>query len=387
MRIKIPYNLLDRFSQIEFVAFILERGGEQVCRIDLTRGQHLDFFIQKQKHVVISDDLYNEADTFIFYPYYKQDGWFNKLVLRKDVNKFIRASGSEYLIKNNKKQGNLALAKEWIYKGTQIPIDDNIVGKKNLIYFTLFGDTSYVKLLRALVATLKKQKYKNFDLLFITDKSTAPLIKKIRDLKQFNVDYHIIKNDIKDPVTSSMQKLKIYDYKNIDQYSKILFLDCDILVIGDLSKIFDEKTRANVFYSGLQRFSHGIHRIPFHRLLEYNEKELQRFEKNNIFPFNAGQFFFLNTASMKKHFENINEFVAKWDGEYFFEQSFLNCYFNVLSMSNVFKFKDQFCFVSINEHETQNKFNPDAVVVHFMGSTAEGSDKMLFIKTYYSHLM
>lgn len=190
-----------------------------------------------------------------------------------------------------------------------------------------------------------------------------------------------------DPVEASMRKLKIYEYKNIDQYKNILFLDLDILVIGDLSKVFEERTLPNVFYVTTEKFSHDMHKLVFYRLVEYSKNELERFVKNDIFTFNAGQFFFKNTSTMKNHFLNLNKMVKNWEGEYFFEQGFLNCYFNVLALSNVFKFRDQFRFVGINQNETDKKFNPEAVFVHFMGSTADAADKLFFIKKYYKHLL
>jgi lipopolysaccharide biosynthesis glycosyltransferase len=211
-------------------------------------------------------------------------------------------------------------------------------------------------------------------------------IKKLKSLAGFNADYFILPKT-KDPVEASMRKLKIYDYKNIDQYKNILFLDLDIVVVGDLAKMFEERTVPNIFYTSTQRCSHDLHKSVYHRLIEYSNEELERFAKNDIFAFNAGQFFFKNTSTMRKHFENINKMVDNWEGEYFFEQSFLNCYFNVLGLSNIFKFKEQFKFVAINEGEMNNIFNSEAVFVHFMGSAADASDKLFFIKKYYKHLL
>jgi hypothetical protein len=377
---------MDDFCEIDFVAFIIERGDEQLYRVDIKRDVDYKFFYQTKKYIIAPDACYEKCDSVLFFPHYKDRGWGLRIIQRKGCRHFIMEGGVPHLIKNKNKTGDMELIKEWIYNGTQIIPSNNVVGTKNLIYFTFFGGNEYDKLLRILLSTLKRQSYNNFDLLFITDEDTLPNIKKIRDLKKYNVDYHILPK-ITDPVLASMQKLKIYDYKNIDQYSKILFLDLDIIVIGNLSKIFEENIRPNVFYAGVERVLQSFHHMGYHRLLEYSSNELTRFERNNIFPFNAGQFLFKNTTSMRKHLENINNFVSKWDGEYFFEQSFLNCYFNVLGMSNVFKFKEQFCFVSINENETNNVFNPDAVFVHYMGSTADGRDKLFFMKTHYPHLL
>ena len=386
MRIDIPYNLIGNLEEIDFIAFILDKNNSAIYRTDINRTFNEKIFLQKTKYIEVSEQQYNECDTIIFYPYNKKGTWGEKIIRRKDSDRFSKNDTGTHLVKNKKSKGNIDLAKKWIFEGASIEKDNTIVGEKNLIYFTFFGDKTYAKLMKLLLLTLKKQPYKNFDLLFITDKKTLPEIKKARELKHFKVDY-LVRPTIKDPVDASMQKLKIYEYGKIDDYGQILFLDLDILAVGDLSKVFEERTRPNIFYSGAHRCSHGMHKSIYHRLIEYTGKEIERFEKSNTFPFNAGQFFFKNTSTMRRHFDNINNFISVWDGEYFFEQSFLNCYFNVLEMSNVFKFKEQFRFVSINENELYNKFDEETVFVHFMGSAADAKDKLSFIKTYYSNLL
>lgn len=386
MNIRIPYRLIKNFEELNFIAFILDKNNSAIYRKEITKESEPDIFNKTKKYIEITDQQYNDCDTIIFYPFYKKTEWGDKVFKRKDSRKFVINNTGEYLVKNKESKGNIDLVKKWIFDGASIEKDNTVVGEKNLIYFTFFGDKVYGKLMKLLLSTLKKQPYKNFDLLFITDKKTLPEIKKARELKHFKVDY-LVRPTIKDPVDASMQKLKIYEYKKIDEYGNILFLDLDMLAIGDVSRIFEERTRPNIFYSSAHRYNHGMHKTIYHRLIEYSQKEIERFEKNNTFPFNAGQFFFKNTPTMRKHFDNINNFISVWDGEYFFEQSFLNCYFNVLEMSNVFKFKEQFGFVSINQNELNNKFDEETVFVHFMGSAADGKDKLSFIKTYYSHLL
>jgi hypothetical protein len=386
MRIKIPYNLIGDLTNVNIVAFILDNNNSSIFRVDMNRAFNKNFFSKKIKYIDVSDEYYDKYDTMVFYPQYKNGTWGDKIIKRKHSEKFVINNNGMDLVKNRNTNGDIELAKKWIYDGISVPINDDVVGKKNLIYFTFFGDKIYGKLMRLLLSTLKKQPYQNFDLLFITDKKTLPEIKRSKELKHFNVDYMLLP-PTNDPIEASFQKIKIYDYEKIDDYAKILFLDLDILVVGDLSMIFEERTRPNVFYSGAHILSQYHHKLIYHKLIDYSESELIRLEYNGIFAFNAGQFFFKNTATMRKHFENINSFIPKWNGEYFFEQSFLNCYFNVLTISNVFKFKDQFGFVSINQNQTAAKFGPDTVFVHFMGSATDGQDKFSFIKTYYSHLL
>lgn len=386
MNVKIPYNFFKNFENLDFVSFILDKNNSSVFRLDLKPDTYADFFLKKQKYIIAPKKEYHDCDTIIFFPHYKNSGWGSKIVLRKGATKFVNVNGSIHLLKNEKVDGNVTTVKNCLYEGAKLNPDTKIIGTKNLIYFTFFGDKKYSKLLDLLLQTLKKQNYQNFDLLFIAEKDTAKEINKLKSLEGFNVDYFILPKT-KDPVEASMRKLKIYDYKKIDQYKNILFLDLDIIVIGNLSKIFEERTIPNIFYSGTQRCSHDLHKSVYHRLIEYNNEELERFAKNDTFAFNAGQFFFKNTSTMRKHFENINKMANNWEGEYFFEQSFLNCYFNVLGLSNVFKFKEQFRFVAINEGEMNNVFNSEAVFAHFMGSAADASDKFFFIKKYYKHLL
>ena len=76
-----------------------------------------------------------------------------------------------------------------------------------------------------------------------------------------------------------------------------------------------------------------------------------------------------------------------WNGRYFFEQSFMNTYFNVLQISNVFKFMDHFNFISINSRQVDYVINQETVFIHYMGSVTDAKSKILFMKEHYAHLL
>lgn len=385
INIKIPYSLIPNFKDLEFVSFILDKKEATFFRKDLTKGSDPLFFKKKQKHIPISESLYAQSDSVVFYPSYKGSGWGKRLVLYKGEKKFGNVQDGLEHIKNKDKAGDVQLLKEWIARGLAIPVDNNIVGEKNLIYFTIFGDNGYFKLLSLLLKGLYKQSYKDFELLFITDKETSEMLKKLKILNKFKVNYHIVK-PVKDGVEASMKKINIFDYKKISQYKKILFLDLDILVVGDLNKIFEERINPNILYSAIHRISHDHHKTEYHTVFPYTDNQLMRYKENNVFAFNAGQFLFLNTKTMQEHFTNIKDFMKIWDGRYFFEQSFMNSYFNVLQISNVFKFNDQFNFISINSRDTSYNIKPDSVFVHYMGSVTDAKSKIKFMKKNYPAL-
>lgn len=386
MNIKIPYNLLGDLTNISFVSFILDKNDNAIYRRDFSTISDPWFFSKKKDFLIIEPSLYDMCDTIIFYPFHKSNGWGKKVIITKENKNFPIVNASLEYLKNATSVGNIQLLKRWIKKGAEIKPTANIIGSKNLIYFTAFGNNDYISLLKTLLKGLKKQEFRNFDILFITDSSTKKIISKIRDLKHFSVDYFIL-NKINDPVKASMQKLKIHSYPKIKIYSKILFLDMDVLVLGDLSKIFNENLRPNILYSAIQNYDFSMHNTVYHNIHEYSTEQMDTFKKFSVFPFNAGQFIFVNTSSMIKHFKNVDEFTNKWNGRFFFEQSFMNCYFNILQISNVFKFRDQFGFIPINASETNYKPGPDTTIVHYMGSIAKPDGKLKFVKKHYSHLL
>lgn len=386
MNIEIPYDKLKSLSNASFVALILDKNDTPIYRRDYSPISDPWFFSKKKKFLELDKRTYDLCDTIIFFPYYKDHGWGNKVTIKKQNDIEKDTNPSLGYLKNPKNPVNTNLIKQWIARGSKIPVKNDAKGEKNLIYFTAFGNNDYINLLKLLLKGMKNQEYRNFDILFITDNSTKKSIEKIKDLKNFNVDYHILKK-IKDPVYASMQKLKIHEYPKIKNYNKILFLDMDILVVGDLSKIFEESMTPNILYTGIQRYELDMHNTVYHCINEYTKEHLDFFSRKGIFPFNAGQFLFLNTSTMRKHFKNIDKFAHSWEGPFFFEQSFLNTYFNVLCISDIFKFKHQFGFISINMEDTQYKPNAHTVFVHFMGSIAKPNGKLNFVKKHYSNLV
>lgn len=386
MNIKIPYSYLGRMDDLEFVTLLLAKGEECTYEHRMDRTTYPALFNHNHEFITIPNEVFKRSDLIIFCPYTKNKNWGKKIVFNKKSKEFARVNGGLEFIKNSSKVGNINSLKKWIKRGFEIPIIDKPIGEKNLIYFSAFGDPGYIDLARPLIRGLKNQPYKNFDLLFITDKKTKKSLEKLKELSEFNVHY-LIKGKIEDAVEASMQKLKIYEFEKIDEYKKILFLDLDILVVGDLSKIFEERMNPNILYSATHRFSQNIHRTSYHTIQQYTDTHLEMLAKLNIFSFNAGQFLFLNTPTMKNHFKNVSEFIKKWKGKYFFEQSFMNTYFNTLRISNVFKFKDQFCFISINSEDRHNILNQDSVFVHYMGSVGNPKSKLEYLKKHYPYLL
>jgi len=327
-------------------------------------------------------------------------------VLNKDTLAYNTAlfNGSQKVIKQNEntpykgtpedKLKILELLEKKFEKAQSL--DSNVRGNKNLLYYAVFG-VDYSMLLELSLKTLINNKQnKNFDVLFITDIYTLKIIRTFECLKEFNWDYCIV-NQPMDGIDASIYKLYIYSYSKINNYSKILFLDTDVICKGDFVGIFDKcaKGKFEVVLSPVMRreLSHffGARKCATlsHSLVFFTEKNKEYILKYNPPVFNAGHFYFENTKQMQEHFKNILWLMKIWPSAYFYEQSFMNHYFNLNGLAS---------YNIINEHiavtmtvpsvshgipEIFEKQHEDRhALIHFAGTPTFGRNKYHFI-TYY----
>jgi|GEM_PF-4745701 len=200
----------------------------------------------------------------------------------------------------------------------------------NLVYFTVGFNSDYIKLLYLAIKSLRKRNA--VDVMVICDESLVEQCSNY--LKEFS-DIKIVPcENSTDAPNSSMKKLQIFKY-DLTKYSKILFLDSDILVGRTLDYFFDGIIE-NKLYAGdeINYTTFNLHELKYHSFLNYTEENLLFFKKNQIKPFNAGFFGFLNNLEMKEHFENILEMVRTHTGHFYYEQSFMNVYFNLRNLAD-----------------------------------------------------
>jgi len=266
-------------------------------------------------------------------------------------------------------------------------ITDELYGSKNLVYYTVFG-SSYTKLFDISLQSIHKfSPNKNFDLLVICDIETKREIESLGVTKYFNIVYHLVDKP-KDGIQSSINKCKIYSYDKINEYNKILFLDCDILSIKNINSIFDISFEANTLYTVCNaEVKIGAHNSKTHGIIKKTKEELEILEKNNQNPFNAGQFLFINSLKMQKHFYNLLWLIDNWPGEYFFEQCFMVYYFCTYMLSNNLLLKDNIQLTIITNNYKYQKFHKDKTsLLHFAGYALDASKKIEYISAYfYSH--
>lgn len=214
----------------------------------------------------------------------------------------------------------------------------------NLVYYTLGFDIKYLNLLHLSITSLRKYNTK-IDVLVICDELIID--KCVERMKEFSNIKIVPCTDSVSAMDSSMKKLRIFDY-DILKYKKILFIDSDILVDIDLKKILDNIKDNTKLYAFAEYKNIGFHNTKYHSLLNYTFEDYAFFEANQIYPFNCGLFGFLNSYTMRKHFSTILSIIDKYEGEYWYEQSFMNVYFNKLNLVDTKVINDSNCLMNLD---------------------------------------
>lgn len=256
------------------------------------------------------------------------------------------------------------------YKETFINIDNN------LLYYTVGFDNKYINILELSIKSLRKNN--NYqDILIICDEQ---FVNECKDaLKEYNnIFIHPVKNS-ESAQKASMNKLKLFEYDNIDKYNKILFIDSDIIIDVNINSIFNNMIDKNILYVKNESFSNDDHRNLFWSLKLYTDKEINNFKLNNIFVFNAGQYALFNNREMKQHFDNINDLIKNHKGEYFYEQSFMNHYFNLNNLRNDKLLENYVKLFPDDNIHYKNK------LVHFAGNSQKYEAMIKYFNSFISN--
>jgi hypothetical protein len=278
-----------------------------------------------------------------------------------------------------------------LIKETNTLNNDIVKTKKNLIFFSVYFDNGYIDLFDLCLKTLHYHKFKNYDILIITDEPTKKVINELNILNFFNVHFLITDNAI-DSSDASMKKCLLYNFDKIFDYGKIFLLDVDIMCVKNADIIFDMPICENQIYAARQtKFKPEDFRKKYHGFSCIPDSFIKQIEKTDQMPFNAGQFLFLNTSKMKVHFDNINKFMREWTGNYFYEQCFLNYYFCKANMA-MSKEMDRFvALVSPHHEKVRYNLNADTRLIHFIGPSGNAEVKIKAVekflnKNYYASL-
>jgi len=242
---------------------------------------------------------------------------------------------------------------------------------KDLVYYTIGYSPSYVEITKLSIQTLRMFGWSG-DVMILCDESLRDMcMQRIADVEIVTFP------DSKTAQEASMRKLTIFDVPGIDSYDRVLFLDSDIVVHVDVSTLFTGVTNPELLYVSTESTDQNCHRHLFFSLENYTEGQLQHFKMYSVHVFNAGTFAFVRGDTMQKHLAAVRRMIAAHKGNFFYEQSFLNVYFNTRGITdrNLFS-SDRYVF---HHGDTLNHVGK---LVHFCGNPGVGLEKIERMTTY-----
>jgi lipopolysaccharide biosynthesis glycosyltransferase len=251
---------------------------------------------------------------------------------------------------------------------------------KYLLYTLVnFRTKPYLSMLTLFLESIKQFCTLKFDILIICDDKTHKEIVMLPITKDLgNVSYlHIPAS--KDLHHALLKKCCISQYKNILQYQKVMYLDCDVIVQRDVMDIFEKlDIHKNILYAPEEGTLTG----KFWYLDAYTESNILRLTKKGTKSFNSGTFIFIPTKTFLKHFDNVKLLGEHYKGKsHFYDQSFFNYYFNTNNISSSLYITDV-----VRIFPDPLVYYPDKYIIHFAG-IGQYLEKSKIMKQYLNKLL
>ena len=172
--------------------------------------------------------------------------------------------------------------------------------RKNLVYFCVFHNKDYLELLNLVILTLKLfSSTDSMDFLVFTSKEFEPYVQNISSLMSIPLLTHTFAFTTLHE--SSCARLFIEEYPGIKAYDKILYVDTDIIIQGDLAKLFELDIEEKVYGVEEGTIEHEYHGGWFF--------DFTTIDKDTP-GINAGVLLFKNTPAILGLFRDANAHIA-----------------------------------------------------------------------------
>jgi len=167
---------------------------------------------------------------------------------------------------------------------------------KNLVYFCVFFNPDYFKLAELLLKSTRfysGTQIKLMDFLVITAEEFIPRVKDLSTLTEIPLLIHTL--PLKTIFESACARLRIFDYPLLNTYEKILYIDTDILIKGDLGKLFEFALEERVY-----AIESGTIASP-----SFGRQFFSESMDKSIKGFNSGTLLFPNSLNIRDLFSKI----------------------------------------------------------------------------------
>jgi len=286
---------------------VAERGNPIIYQA-LSNIYRLDFAVLEKDYHYICKDLYKIYNSF-------HDDKSNYMLFNDiqdlEGDRLVDSSGVTLFRHFWRNKENIPNHTLWLPKK---------IKSKNLLYFCVFYNKDYFQLLSLLLKTMIfYSSIDTFDILVITSADFESEVKNI--CLNINLNIQIMTCDFTTIFQAACARLFIFDYPGLDGYEKCLYLDTDIIIKGDITKIFELPLDKDVLYAlecdSIQSPSFGC------QFFNFNQTD------PSLSGMNSGTLLFKNSSVMCELFDRIRTHVDEYTQSgleipYCMDQPFIN---------------------------------------------------------------
>jgi len=253
--------------------------------------------------------------------------------------------------------------------------------KKNLIYMGVFLNKEYIELLKVLLVTVKLYSSTDaIDFLLMTSEDFAPEIQALSEL--VNIPLKLFFIDVKRLQGAAFARLYIFEYEHIDQYEKILYIDTDIIIQGDLMNIFNMPMEDKVYAMSEGSIEHQIHGGWWF--------DFSKFDKDTV-GINSGILLFKPTDEIKGMFRDAIEHVDRMreagnQMPQCEDQAFIN-YHVIKTGKYDNKAIEKYSLIYCIEPPPPPSAPTDIVICHFVWPIGNAQHKLGRMRPHVSHIL
>jgi len=252
---------------------------------------------------------------------------------------------------------------------------------KNLVYLGVFQNRAYIELLKIFLISVKLfSSIKQIDFLILTSDDFLPDIEELSSsieipLKTFTIDPTKLAG-------AAFARLNIFEFPEIYNYEKVLYLDTDIIIQGDLQKVFELDIEDKLYAMSEGTIEHEIHGGFW-----FDFKTIDR----NTVGINSGILLFKPTETMKTIFTNINNHICEIRESRKLmpqceDQAFINYHFIKESKYDN-KLIEAYALIYCIDPPPPPSKPTDIVICHFVWPIGNAYHKMGRMKPHLTHIL
>jgi lipopolysaccharide biosynthesis glycosyltransferase len=251
---------------------------------------------------------------------------------------------------------------------------------KTLIYFCVFFQKQYVDLLQSLLCSCKIfANVSQYDFLVLTSTELLENVQRLETLIGIPLRIHCMQAN--DKFSSAAAKCRIYEVPDIERYETILYLDADIIIQNDFSKML-ENIQSDMLYG----VDDGNLEHPGNGGWFWKKNECSN--PKSVRSINSGVLLFRNTPKIREIMTDCVKFMfARKESNQpmpcCLEQPFINYFFYKARCMNS-QYLKQFVFL----HKKNDPTNKDDIcILHFLAPVGSTAGKLHRMNTYFTKIL